>query len=95
MSLGDLLGKQFADKEQMKPDLTNQDPETVPIIVLQQEKVKVRVKKIVGKTRSYNTANNVLIWGHPTKGTWGSFKWGTDSQAWNSWTTQFTQEEDN
>jgi len=47
--------------------------------------IKLRVKRIIREKRIYLPASDVLIWGHPTYGIWGSFDWGDDATAFGSW----------
>ncbi len=47
--------------------------------------IKLKVKKLQIRKRSYLPASGILIWGHPSYGKWGTGKWGTVEDAFGSW----------
>lgn len=51
--------------------------------------IKLKVKKLQIRKRSYLPASDILIWGHPTYSTWGSFNWGTEANAFGPYSDIF------
>jgi len=46
-------------------------------------------------TEAYNTTNNIMIWGNATHGIWGTDKWGTQGNAFDSEVTEFMMQYEN
>lgn len=69
-----------------KQDITNQlssNPTVVPVVKQFNEKLQIKqqtTKQILG---TYNTSNNIMIWGESTYGIWGTDNWGTYENAYD------------
>ena len=46
-------------------------------------------------SEDYNTTNNIMIWGNATHGIWGTNKWGTQADAFDSEVVEFLQQYEN
>lgn len=49
-----------------------------------------RYRKV--ETQAYNVASEVMIWDHPTYGTWDSFKWGEHDDAFDAAEDHFVEQ---
>jgi len=86
MVLGTILGKTRQEASTAYQGVFSKDNE-IDVIGTFDVPVQLTVSRLLIEERSYNSANQVLIWGHPTYSIWGTYKWGTEADAFLSWTT--------
>jgi len=62
------------DKDSMKSTMVNKDNLSTWFLI-PRSRLKIRFKDL--SVRTQDVSGDVLIWGHPTYGLWGTSKWGT------------------
>ena len=83
-NLGTVLGAILRDKERLKEGV-HDTGEAMTYLLGANGSVQIYISSFSINYRDYNLTNNIGIWGHPTKGIWGTNKWGTDATAFDSW----------
>jgi hypothetical protein len=73
-----VIAEKLYNTQQTIVGLTEQDYDPTPIVATMQQDVKVQIDI---KIESQAMSGDSMIWGHPTRGVWGAYKWSDSASV--------------
>jgi hypothetical protein len=74
----DIIDDGLKSADQNTIGLTEMDNDVYPLLVTQQANVQIQIDI---KIESQAMSGDSMIWGHPTRGVWGSYKWSDSASV--------------
>jgi hypothetical protein len=78
MPIIDLIDKGLSESQQQIINLTEPDYDVYPLPVTMEAEIQLQIDL---KIESQAMSGDSMIWGHPTRGVWGAYKWSDSASV--------------